>query len=131
MDEKYKAMCECCEREFEYTKDNVLIQDFGCANVICPHCKASTPADDVFNLKLDENNLVFPQHFFEFCEKEENSILDEEINKEIKKHLKLLREKEKDTNFECLRFGNILIFIFKNNETFSIFVAKGYYYTEF
>lgn len=130
MDKKYKTKCENCETEFEYTKKNVLIQDFGCAGVICPNCNKTTIADDSFNLKLNEDNIVFPQHFFEF-KKNKDFILDEEINNEIKRNIKLLKEQTFTENSIWSRFGDVLIIVLKEKNVFSIFVAKGYYHTEF
>ena len=123
--------CEHCSSVFEYESDDLQIGEFGCAYITCPCCGKRTWMDDEEGLRLTENNVVFPKHFWH-CSVSAGAvhITKENINKYIKEGVKYLREHKKEfayytgTGDTC-----VIVFRFSGDSEYQVIVTQDYYET--
>lgn len=126
---KYPKVTECeCGAELEYDKDDIHIGALGCYHITCPICGKEIMLDEEKGIELDENNLKFPTHYFDY--KNGNKIEDERINEWVRKCIKYLKENE-DEFYTFIGSGNTMVFVFKleDDEEYYIHVSKNGYET--
>ena len=122
-----EVYCENC-------KDNVFIDkedkreygEYGIPYVRCPICDNKVYLDDEECLKINEKNIVFPDHFFQFGGKDSVNINKNETEGWIKDVLGALI-KDSELPFYYIGSGDTIVIGFQDEEEIHIVVGKGYY----
>ena len=119
-------ICDICNRPFNFNGEQITYRDYGIPYIRCPHCEEWTQLYQQEELKLDENNLCYPQHFA--CQKDSEyvaHITDQEVQQECRKILARLK---KVPTGEYLFWGTGDVFIvgFKLEDEYNIIVAHNY-----
>ena len=115
--------CEKCGQTTNITADDLTEGEFGCHVWTCPCCKNVNATDS--SVELTENNVVYPQHFFDFSNGLKTS--DKDINKWVKECVSKI---DKDNDFCYGGTGDTFVIAFKSepNEV-SVIVCNGYHET--
>lgn len=122
------AECDECGTKLGYDDFDVQIGAYGCAYVKCPKCGEPVFLDNAeLSLTLTVDNIQFPWHFYK---RGKNAVkkTDEQINKDIKECVRGLEKLEEDYGVFCYTgSGDTMVFAFKHEDEYAIYVAKDYY----
>ena len=123
-----EVTCTECLKQFKVLDDDERdYGEFGCVYVKCPECGARVWLDDEEGLYIDEKNLEFPKHFYQFG-KDNGSvhISDEEVNNDVRKVLGYLHNNPEET-FYYVGSGDTIIIGLQDEESIYIYVARDFY----
>jgi DNA-directed RNA polymerase subunit RPC12/RpoP len=103
----------------------------GLVYIHCDECGYDNYIDELDNIILTKDNVVFPKHFFHFDGKDCVYITDEHINKMIQHCLNHLHKHEEDEYCQN-SIGDVVVTVTRRDceETYNIVVAKNYYETD-
>ena len=119
----YKVNCDCgCK--FECEKSDMSIGYCGFYHVTCPACERDVYMEDIEPLKIDENNLLFPAHFYYFDE-DAVDVSNEVIQKWAREQIKDLKTRGGD--FDISSSGNAIIITLDVGDEYYTMVAKNYW----
>lgn len=128
-----KLICEHCESELEYEKDDMEVGVYGAMHVLCPLCGYNNMLDgNEYDVTLTKDNIEFPVHFHHTSK--ENGAVDicnnEFIKPIINKGINYLRE-NKDEFAWYSGSGNTMVYIFRmtGDEEYEIVVSDSHYST--
>lgn len=120
--------CDECGTKVGYEDFDIRIGAYGCAYIKCPKCGELIFIDDAdCSLTLTADNIQFPWHFYKVGK---NAVkkTDKEINDYIKESVRNLEKAEEDYGLFCyIGSGDTVVFVFKYEDEYAIFVAKDYY----
>lgn len=130
----FKFICENCNSEIEIETEQDIEElngdyyNYGCLYVTCPCCGEITETDEYKDVIY--SNLEYPQNFTRPTRKYEVvHIEDDEIQKQIKKGIKWLRENSDRDHwyYEC---GDTFIIIFNmsGDKCYEVYVTNNYNY---
>lgn len=123
--DKQRFTCEYCDSELEIEKDELEIGKCGLYEFTCPCCNRVNIIDD--GIKLDENNLEYPKHFYDFSHDNIDDVSDKEINECIKKCIKTVKNGE---SYSSIATKNVIVIATPYNDGYdkyiNIIVAKNY-----
>ena len=120
--------CDECDIKIGYDSSDVRIGAYGCGYITCPKCGELVFLDDPeHSLILTPDNIQFPLHFYK-TGKNAVKNTDEEINTYIKECVRDLEKSEEDYGvFRYTGSGNTMVFTFKYEDEYAIFVARDFY----
>lgn len=121
----YKAICDGCDAELEYTYEDTYEGYAGMRYIRCPECGYEIMSEYLDGIKLNSQNIEFPKHFYKF---KGVDIDDQQIQKWVSECLKCMEES--DESYGCYTFvgsGNSMVFVFKHEDDYSVYVAKNYW----
>lgn len=127
-----KIICDHCESELEYEKDDVAIGWLGAAFVKCPLCGYDNMLDDEDGIVLTVDNIEFPTHFHHTSK--ETGAVDCFNNKEIKKYIRNAIDyfrNNKDNFAYMAGSGNLTVHVYRleDDEDYHVIVSNDYYET--
>lgn len=114
-------ICEECGKEFE---TETYIGEDGAEFAICPHCNEVTFVGD--GIKLNESNVCYPKHFFQYAGKHTKAMSDEETTKYVRECISKI---DKDTDYYIIGSGDTICFAAKSDEDLhevTCYVCKKY-----
>lgn len=124
-------ICEYCDSELEYNKDDLRVGAFGCMFLNCPCCNQENLIEDE-GLDLTKDNVEFPTHFHH-CSKETGAV-DICNNKRIKEYINEAIDYFRNNKNEFVWFvstGNLHMTVFRwsEDECYDVIVANDHYST--
>lgn len=120
----YREACDKCGTTLEFEKNDARIGECGCHYVTCPRCHNDVYSDELEPIKLDENNIQFPTHFWKFGNGV--NIEDEKVQQWVREGLSKIKA-NKDMPFWIAASGNTQVIILNYEDEYNIIVAKNYY----
>lgn len=132
--EKYPKLylCEECESEFEYDKDDMYYAEYGCAFVDCPCCGEKILLEDEGALTLTVDNVQFPDHFAWTSVR--NGAVDQcnndTVKAYIKKAIRFFRKAPEEYVWSA-RTGNTNVTVFNCSDDggYDVIITNDYYNT--
>lgn len=124
---KKEIVCEKCDEKFIVDKETERdYGEYGIPYVRCPFCDSKVYLDDEEALKINDKNIIFPDHFFQFGGKDAVNINRHETEGWVKDVLSALI-KDKELPFYYIGSGDTIVIGFQDEEEIHIVVGKGYY----
>ena len=121
------AICDDCDEEiYVFGNEEVNYGYLGMAYIKCPKCGGQAYIDGDDGIKIDESNIVFPQHFFRFG-RNATRIDDTEITKWVKRTIQALEEGDDDFDFYTEATGDSRCIGLKYEDEIEVIVCKDYY----
>lgn len=120
----YRAICDECRAELEYEYEDTYEGYAGMRHIKCPECGYEIMSVDFDGIDLDENNVKYTTHFYMMGENAKD-ISNEEIQTWVRQCLSRLAVCE-DGDYTLSGSGNTIVFAFKSEEEYTIYVAKNY-----
>ena len=120
----YKVTCDECGAQLECEHEDVYEGAFGLWYVKCPECGQDAMAWEIDGIELDEHNIEYPKHFRAMCE-DAVDIPNETIQCWVRECLTRLKDYEDGEHTYC-GSGNTMVFAFKYEDEYAIYVAKNY-----
>ena len=128
-DKTHRLKCDECGAELECNDKDAHEGVYGCYYVTCPECGNECIVDDKPCVELDSSNIQFPLHFASPSSKA-IKLEDEEIQKYGRQCLKSLENAKEDWGvFSLTGTGNTMVFAFKYEDEYVVYVTKDYYET--
>ena len=128
-DNEYRLKCDECGAELEFNDKDTYEGAYGCYYVTCPECKNERMVDGKECVDLDSHNIKFPLHFVPPSQKAVN-LADEKIQEYVRQCLKSLEDDDEDWGvFSLTGSGNTMVFAFKYENEYIVYVTKDYYET--
>lgn len=127
--QKYKVKCPTCNSELEFESNDISENWQNNKYITCPNCARSIylNPDNYNKIQTDIEDVEFPDSFYSF--EDGLKISNEQINKWIKEATKNLK-KEPENSFYNICSGDTAVIVLKyENNTYSVYVCKGYYQT--
>lgn len=124
-----KHICENCESELEYDKEDLEMGYLGCIHLRCPLCgHENMLVDHEDCILLTKDNVRFPTHYYHFEKKSDNKEL---INKYVKEAIEYLRNNKDDFSY-FIGSGSVMVHAYRmdGDDEYNIFVAEDYYEVE-
>lgn len=127
-----KTICENCESEIEYDKDDLTEGFNGVMSIKCPVCNEEIYLwNNENNVALNSDNIKFPQNFYHTSIETGaiDNCNDRVIRNEVKKLIELIGDKDGIAYSEC---GTLHISVARcsENKVYQIVVSKDYYSLE-
>jgi hypothetical protein len=120
----YKVVCDKCEAQLECEREDVYEGVYGAWYVTCPECGQDVMIDEIDSVELDEHNIEYPKHFYAMS-KNAVDISDEKIQRWVRECLTKLKGCE-DGEYTFCGSGNTMVFAFKYETEYAIYVTKNY-----
>ena len=120
----YKVVCDKCGVQLECEREDVYEGAYDAWYIKCPECGQDIMVDEIDSVELDEHNIEYPKHFYAMS-KDAVDISDERIQRWIRECLTKLKGCE-DDSYELRGSGNTMVFAFKDETEYVIYVAKNY-----
>ena len=118
-------LCEYCSEELH---GEPQVGHLGLKYIHCDHCGEDSYNEEFGEIKLNKDNLNFPQHYYNFNNGKD--ITDEEINDKVRKCLEYL---ENNPTEDFVEYGtgntNICVTRYDGDDEYRVVVSKGYYDT--
>lgn len=125
-----KFVCEKCNSELEYEKEDVRIGEYGCFVIDCPLCGYENYLDED-GITLTMDNIEFPTHFHhvstetgavDFCD-------NEHIKKYICEAINYLRRNKDEHDWGQHITGNLYLHVqkYEGDEMYYITVSNDFY----
>lgn len=114
-------LCEECGENFD---TELYIGSNGSLFAKCPYCDEEQWIGE--GVTLTEENINYPQHFFQYGRKSQSSISDAQITEWVRKCVARL---DKDVDYSMSASGDTIVIAAKTEEdsnTVSVYVCKGY-----
>jgi len=127
-----KHECKNCGSVLIVDENDVKWGYLGQAYVDCPVCHRKSYLEiDGLDEDITVDNLVFPDHFWYFGDKDAKELTSDEIKECIKEAIEFFR-KNPDNFCYMTGSGDTAVFVlnYPGDENYSITVCKGYYETE-
>lgn len=115
-------VCEECGEEFEA---ETYIGVDGAEFAICPHCMKETYVDE--GIRLNKNNVCFPQHFHKYFGKYTKEISDQKITDWVRNSIANIN---KENDYYLIASGDTVVFVMKSDQDYhevTCYVCKKYY----
>ena len=129
-----KLVCEECESELMYERDDIEIGEYGCAFVKCPCCGHNIYLDDgKFDIEITRDNVEYPTHFTHTSK--ENGAVDtcdnEHVREYIRKAIKYFRENKNEYSYGGHITGNLYISVYRysGDEVYDVYVSNDFHHT--
>ena len=127
-----KYICENCESELEYNKEDIYIGVYGASHIKCPLCEYENMIDDENTITLTKNNIEFPTHFNYSSEETgaKKCCDNENVKKEINRAIEYFRQNKDEWHwYTC--YGNLHISVdrLKGDENYDVFVTDRHWET--
>lgn len=124
----YNIICRHCGSELEISNDDLTYGAFGVGYINCPCCGKKNENEYFDDIDLNFENLCFPQHYY--CFKDGINLSNDEINEDVRHLLEELNNCEEEYGvYRFVGSGNSIIFCFKFEDEYAIYVCKDYYET--
>lgn len=120
----YKVTCDECGTQLECEHEDVYEGAWGAWYVKCPECGRDAMVLEIDSTELDEQNIEYPKHFYATSE-DAIDISNEEIQRWVRECLSRLKDRE-DGEYAVCGSGNTLVFAFKDETEYIVYVAKNY-----
>lgn len=132
-----RVECEECDTIFNIPVSEITRGAYGCPMAKCPRCVKRTYVRDCSendDFILNENNLIFPNHFFVMDSIDEVDFGKMDITGTCRKTIHdFLEDKngEKYGDYIKIEGGHVALIALKNerDHEIEIFVCNGYYHT--
>lgn len=127
-------ICESCNSELEYDREDLRIGELGLVILDCPCCGYSNAIENHEDtLILTRDNIVFPDHFYHTSIK--NGAIDCCTNERIKKYITEAIDyfrRNKDEFAWIVSTGNlhVTVFRYEDNEVYEVVVTNDHYHTD-
>lgn len=122
----YKVTCEECGAALEYEKDDTYIGALGGRELICPSCSNKVYVEEPEGIDLDSSNIEFPLHFMPPSDKAVD-INSTQIQQWVRERLYMAEHDTEDYGYYLTGSGDTLVFVFKHEDEYDIYVAKKYW----
>lgn len=121
----YIYVCDNCNSKLNVEENDLKVGELGNYYFVCPCCGEKVFVDK--SLKLNENNIKFPQHYYKCNDDSTVKISDEQIDAWVKACIKDCKEHNLD--YRYMSSGDSIVFCMKDEteEEYIITVAKDYY----
>lgn len=125
-----KFVCEHCNSEIEYDKEDICIGEYGCALIKCPLCSYENYLDED-GITLTMDNIEFPTHFSHTSTKTGavDCCNNEKIKEYIRKAINYLRNNKDEDHYGGHITGNLYLHVHKweGDEDYEITVSNDFY----
>lgn len=126
-----ECVCDNCGSVLEYELEDVDMGRYGCNYIVCPVCGEKNDLDEDF-IKLNMDNIEFPQHFHHTCIEEGTKDVcnTEHIRDVIKEGIEFLRANPDEWSW-FYETGNLHLSIWAldDEKDYSIIVTNNFYST--
>ena len=123
-DEIYKVTCDECGAQLECEREDIYNGAYGAWYVKCPECGQDVMVEKIESIELNESNIEYPKHFSAMS-RDAVDISNEKIQSWVRECLSGLKDCE-DGDHMFVGSGNTMVFAFKYEEEYVIYVAKNY-----
>lgn len=113
--------CNNCGKTF--VVNEIEYKDYGVPFAHCPFCNIEEEIEEVPSLKINENNLLYPNHFASF--KDGVKIENSKIQEWCRECLRNLKE-HPDNHFATIGSGDTIVIGKKYEDEIYLYVGKGY-----
>lgn len=113
--------CNNCGKTF--VVNEIEYKDYGVPFAHCPFCNIEEEIEEVPSLKINENNLLYPNHFVSF--KDGVKIENSKIQEWCRECLRNLKE-HPDNHFATIGSGDTIVIGKKYEDEIYLYVGKGY-----
>lgn len=124
--EFYEEVCDECGCELQFEEEDVHVGALGGMYVTCPECDNEVFVEDMEAIDINSKNIEFPTHFF-LPSDDAVSIDDERIQEYVRQCLTSLECSTEDFDYTWTGSGDTMVFAFKNDEEYDVYVTKNYY----
>ena len=126
-------ICEYCNSELKYDKEDLRVGELGLVFLHCPCCKNDNLIEDSeLTVNLTKDNIEFPVHFHH-CSVETGAVdvcNNERVKEAINKAIDFFRKNKNESNWMTAT-GNLYVVVFKydGDECYEVVVTNDYYDT--
>lgn len=113
--------CNNCGKTFIVNKTEY--KAYGIPFARCPFCNIEEEIEEVPSLKINENNLLYPNHFASF--KDGVKIENSKVQEWCRECLRNLKE-HPDSYFSTIGSGDTFVIGIKYEDEIDLYVGKGY-----
>lgn len=118
------VICDC-GTELEYSNEDIITGQFGCAYIVCPECQSSIWLENEEGKTLTINNIEYPKDFSKYGDG--NILFDYEIQMLINDCLKVLDSSNENYGVYSLSaIGDSMVFVTKHDDEYHVYVCKNY-----
>ena len=120
--------CDYCGSELKFEESDVYYGEYGLGKIECPLCGRANNVDG-YEIKLTQDNVNYPEHYYHFYETEDSDLhMDERINQEVKECIDYLLTHD-DEYFYYVE-GKYFVLVYRPDDVgFNVVVSKDFYTT--